>query len=147
MTQDYWKILRLVDGKLTSLQIAEKSGLGYLSSYRIIFALRSAGLIKSLQYKLLDMTLIPMPSRGRSLFVPRTAVEKSAVGVETAMQDLVYRAVDTKSTLNQIATKLKLDQKRISMVVTQLYRQGLVSLVDTKGNIIPIDRAGVGDRQ
>ncbi len=147
MTPDYWKILRLIDGKLTCNQVAEKSGLGYLSSYRIIFDLKSAGLIRSLEYKLLDMTLIPIPSRGRSLFVPRSSIGKQAIGVETAMQDLVYRKIDSRRNLNRISGILKLDQKRISMVITQLTRQGLVSLVDKNGSMVSIDKAGIGERE
>lgn len=146
MNPDYWKVLRLVDGKLTCNQIAEKSGLGYLASYRIIFDMKSAGLIRSLEYKLLDMTLIPIPSRGRSLFVPRSSIEKSSIGVETAMQDLVYRKIDSRRSLSRIASLLKLDQKRISMVITQLTRQGLVTLVDKNGSMVSIDKAGVGER-
>jgi hypothetical protein len=146
MTPDHWKILRLVDGKLTCNQLAEKSGLGYLASYRILFDLKSSELIRSLEYKLLNMTLIPIPSRGKSLFVPRGSLDDKVIGVETAMQDLVYRKIDGKRNLKRIMNILKLDQKWMSMVVTQLFRRNLISLIDSEGNMIPLDRAGIGER-
>ncbi|MBP6927009.1 MAG: DUF4388 domain-containing protein [Caldisericia bacterium] len=145
MKPDDWKTLRLVDGKLNARQIAEKSGLGYLSTYRILFALKSAGIITSLKYKLIDLTLIPQPHRGQSLFVPKNRITSPKVGVETAMQDLVYQQIDGHNTLERITARLHLDQKRISIVITQLYRQGLISLVDAKGNNIPLEKASIGD--
>lgn len=91
------------------------------------------------------MTLIPQPHRGQSLFVPKNRIASPKVGVETAMQDLVYQQIDGRITLERITAKLNLDQKRISIVVTQLYRQGLISLVDAKGNNVPLEKASIGD--
>ncbi len=145
MKPDDWKVLRLVDGKLNSKQVAEKSGLGYLSTYRILFSLKSAGIIRSLKYKLLDLTLIPKPHRGQSLFVPRDKMDKRHVGVETAMQDLVYQMVDGHTNLEKITSRLQLDQMHISVVITQLYRQGLITLVDPRGNNVPIEQAAIGE--
>jgi len=144
MKPEHWKVLRLVDGKLNCRQVADKSGLGYLAAYRIIFALKSTGIVRSLQYKLIDLTTVPVPARGQSLFIPRDRVPGRVIGVDTAMQDLVYHQIDGHTNLEHIMNRLKLDQRHISIVVTQLYRQGLIALHNSRGTIITLDSAAIG---
>lgn len=145
MKPDDWKVLKMVNSKLNAKQIAEKSGLGYLNAFRILFALQSVGIIKPIKYKLLDMTLIPKPHRGQSLFIPKDIAEKKRIGVETALQDLAYRMIDGRLNLAKIRDQLAIDQKKISIVITQLYKQGYISLADHKGNNVPIEHASIGD--
>ncbi len=145
MTPQDWKVLRLVDGRLTAKQVAEKSGLGYLSVYKILFSLKSAGIIRSLQYRMLNLQVIPIPARGRSLFVPKGEIEGRRIGVETAIQDMIFQMVDGRTTLEKIMKKLQLDQKHISQSITRLYRQGLISLIDAAGKELTLDKAAVGE--
>ena len=145
MTPQDWKILRLVDGRLNSSQIADKSGLGYLAVFKILFDLQTSGIVRSLQFKMLNLQTIPIPARGKSLFVPKESIEGSKIGVETALQDMIYQMVDGRTNLEKIMKKLQLDQKNISQAITRLYRQGLIGLIDVHGKELTLDKAAVGE--
>jgi predicted transcriptional regulator len=145
MSPQDWKILRLVDGRLTAKQVAEKSGLGYLAVYKILFGLHTAGIIRSLQFRMLNLQIIPVPARGKSLFVPRESVEGARIGVETALQDMIFQMVDGRTNLERIMKKLQLDQKNISQAITRLHRQGLIGLIDVHGKELTLDKAAVGE--
>ena len=145
MTPQDWKILRLVDGRLNSSQIADKSGLGYLAVFKILFDLQTSGIVRSLQFKMLNLQTIPIPARGKSLFVPKESIEGSKIGVETALQDMIYQMVDGRTNLEKIMKKLHLDQKNISQAITRLYRQGLIGMIDVHGKELTLDKAAVGE--
>lgn len=146
MSPKDWKVLRLIDGRLSAKQVAEKSGLGYLAVYKILFDLQTAVIIRSLQFRMLNLQVIPMPARGKSLFIPKESIEGSRIGVETALQDMIYQQIDGRTNLDKIMKKLHLDHKNISQAITRLYRQGLIGLIDMHGKELTIDKAAIGEK-